>query len=285
LARRAIVVTGASKGIGRACTLRLDRFGFRVFAGVRKLADGEALQREGSDQVTPLLLEVTCAASIAAAAERVTAAVAEDGLAGLVNNAGIAVAAPLEFLPVARLREQLEVNVIGQIAVTQAFLPLLRQSHGRVINIGSISGRSASPLLGPYSASKSALESLSDALRLELLPWQICVSIIEAGAVATPLWESSIAAADELTRCLTPQARELYGSLINATRADARNGTRRGGAPDAVARAVQHALTAKRPRTRYRVGRDARLVPILRLLPDRVRDRLIVAHLARIGSW
>src|SRR5439155_3574156 len=147
---KSIVITGASTGIGRACALRLDRMGFRVFAGVRKTEDGEALKQQASERLTPVVIDVTDVASIARAAEMVAAEVGEAGLAGLVNDAGIAVAGPLEFIPIEELRKQLEVNVIGQIAVTQVFLPLLRKGHGRIVNMGSISGRLAVPLLGPY---------------------------------------------------------------------------------------------------------------------------------------
>jgi NAD(P)-dependent dehydrogenase (short-subunit alcohol dehydrogenase family) len=275
------VVTGASTGIGEACALLLDQRGFQVFAGVRKQADGEALKRTASSRLTPVFIDVTDAAQVAAAVEVVAAAAGEGGLAGLVNNAGIVVSAPLEFLPTAELRRQLEVNVIGQIAVTQAFLPLLRKGRGRVVNIGSIGGRSATPLLGAYNASKFAMEGLTDSLRMELRPWGIAVSIVEPGAIATPIWDKSAAAADAILRDMPPQAQDLYGSMIAAIRTLALSRSKAGVPPGEVASAVAHALTAKRPKTRYLVGRDARIQAMLQLLPDRLRDGLILGVLSR----
>jgi NAD(P)-dependent dehydrogenase (short-subunit alcohol dehydrogenase family) len=174
----AVVVTGASTGIGAACALRLDHLGFQVFAGVRRKEDAQALQAKASPQLMPIFLDVTDLDSITAAMHKVAITVGNSGLIGLVNNAGIAVGAPLEFIPITEFRKQLEVNVTGQLAVTQAFLPLLRLAKGRIVNMGSITGRSATPFLGAYSASKFALEALTDALRLELRPWGIWVAIL-----------------------------------------------------------------------------------------------------------
>lgn len=279
----AVVITGASKGIGRACALRLDRAGFRVFAGVRRDADAEALRTAASERLTPLRIDVADAGSIAAAARSVADAVGETGLAGLVNNAGVAIAGPLEFLPPAELRRQLEVNVVGQVAVTQALLPLLRRARGRIVNMGSISGLSALPFTGAYAASKHALEAITDALRVELLPWGIHVVVIEPGVIATPIWETSIHAAEQIMEGYPPEASEYYGAVLERVKETAMRGATHGLPPDAVARAVEHALTARRPKTRYLVGRDARLRARLRWLPDRIRDRLIV-HRLRPGA-
>ncbi len=203
------------------------------------------------------------------------------GLAGLVNNAGTAVAASLEFLPLGELRRQLEVNVVGQIAVTQAFLRLLRQGSGRIVNIGSISGRIASPLLGAYTTSKFAMEGLTDTLRRELSHWCVAVSIVEPGRIATPIWEKSLQVADELLGALPRRALELYSPAIEEARRGALEAARWGAPPDKVARGVEHALTAKRLRTRYPVGPDARLRALLvRLLPDPVLDRSLSAYAA-----
>lgn len=267
--QRAIVVTGASTGIGQACALRLDRLGFRVFAAVRKATNGETLKQSASERLTPILIDVTDAASIAAGAKIVGSLVGEAGLFGLVNNAGIAVAGPLEFLALSELRKQFEVNVVGQVAVTQGFLPLLRRGRGRIINIGSIYGKWALPILGPYSASKFAMEAITDALRVELMPWGLWVCIIEPGAVATPMRQKAEAFADAN---LTKQATDLYGPAIAAIR---RLHSRKLSA-DAVAQTVVHALTAKRPKTRYAVGGDAKLGAVLiRLIPDLIRDAFI----------
>jgi NAD(P)-dependent dehydrogenase (short-subunit alcohol dehydrogenase family) len=277
---RAVVVTGASTGIGAACALELDRLGFRVFAGVRRAADGAALQRRASPLLTTVALDVTEAASVAGAARTVTAVVGERGLAGLVNNAGIAVPGPLEFLPLADLRRQLEVNVVGQIAVTQALLPLLRAGRGRIVNIGSIGGRMATPFLGAYAASKFALEALNDALRLELRPWRVHVSIIEPGAVATPIWSKSEAEAVRMQDALPAEATRLYGTAMAALRRGAAHAERGAIPPDAVVASVVHALTARRPRTRYVVGRDAKVQAVIAgLVPDRARDRLLARFL------
>jgi NAD(P)-dependent dehydrogenase (short-subunit alcohol dehydrogenase family) len=277
----AVVVTGASSGIGRVCALRLERLGFRVFAGVRKAEDGEALMQQASDRLSYVTLDVTDESSVAAATGVVEAATDGRGLWGLVNNAGIVLACPLEFVPIPELRKQLEVNVIGQIAVTQAFLPMLRRGRGRVVNVGSISGRLAFPLLGPYCASKFALEALTASLRMELRPWGIPVSIIEPGGIATPIWSKALASGDELVRRLPPRAQDLYGPIAAAQRERAVNSGRSGLPPEAVARQVAHALTAGRPKTRYIVGRSALLGEILRLAPEQFREWLIANAAAR----
>jgi NAD(P)-dependent dehydrogenase (short-subunit alcohol dehydrogenase family) len=223
---------------------------------------------------------VTDEAAIQAVAREVEAAVGDAGLAGLVNNAGIAVAGPLEFLPPEELRRQLDVNVVGQLAVTQAFLPLLRRGHGRIVNMGSISGRLATPFVGPYSASKFALEALSDALRIELRPWGIQVAVIEPGGIATPIWERSIAVADRLLESMPQQAMEYYGKVAPAIRKSALRMGKKGTPPSAVADAVAHALTAPRPRTRYFVGERASFTArVIARLPDRLRDRLVAGQL------
>jgi NAD(P)-dependent dehydrogenase (short-subunit alcohol dehydrogenase family) len=279
---RTVVVTGASTGIGEACALHLDTRGWRVFAGVRREQDGQTLQRKASERLTPILLDVSDAASIAAAAEHVASAVGVAGLTGLVNDAGIAVAAPLEFLPIPELRRQLEVNVIGQVAVTQAFLPLIRKGHGRIVNIGSISGRIAAPFRGAYSASKFAMEALTDTLRVELRPWALHVALVEPGGIATPIWERSIAAADQIIEMLPQQAMEYYGAAIPIVRASAARTAKTGTPPVEVAKAVEHALSAERPKTRYVVGKRARFrVAVIARLPDRLRDALFARQLPK----
>ena len=272
-----VVITGASTGIGEACALRLAGSGFHVFAGVRRDEDGARLLAQASPEtLTPLMIDVTDEASIAKAASTVIATAGDRGIAGLVNNAGISVTGPLEFLPLARFRQQMEVNVTGQIAVTQAFMPLVRKARGRVVFMGSIGGRMSSPFLGPYSASKFALEAITDSMRVELRPWGIHVSIVEPGSIATPIWEKALSTADEIEREIDPAGVKLYEKSIAALRKTAKDLGARGIPADEVAKVVEHALTAKTPKTRYIVGRDAKMQAILlKFAPDRLRDRAV----------
>jgi NAD(P)-dependent dehydrogenase (short-subunit alcohol dehydrogenase family) len=272
---RCVVVTGASSGIGEACASRLAHGGWRVLAGVRTSEDGERLREQG---VEPVALDVTDPASIAAVAVEL----GEGALDGLVNNAGIAVSMPIEFLPLEELRRQLEVNVIGQVAVTQAFLPHLRRARGRIVNVGSIAGRSALPFLGAYAASKHALEALTDALRIELRPFGIEVAIVEPGSIATPIWRKGGETFQRLLAGLPADVLTLYGERMAAFREAAAAAGRRGEPADEVAKVVEHALTAARPKTRYLVGRDARRRSRLERLPDRLRDRVYEHVLLRV---
>jgi NAD(P)-dependent dehydrogenase (short-subunit alcohol dehydrogenase family) len=274
-AGRCVVVTGASSGIGEACALRLARTGWRVLAGVRKAADGERLREQGLEPVT---LDVTDAAAIAGAAERL----GDDVVHGLVNNAGIAVSMPLEFLPLDELRRQLEVNLIGQLAVTQAFLPYLRRAQGRIVNVGSIAGRSSLPFLGAYAASKHALEAVTDALRVELRPFGIEVAIVEPGTIATPIWTKGGENVQRLLAGLPADMLTLYGERMAALRNAAAAAAQRAEPAEEVAKVVEHALTAERPKTRYVVGRDARRRSRVERLPDRLRDRVYERVLLRV---
>lgn len=275
------LVTGASSGIGEACALRLAAEGWHVFAGYRSDADGRRLEGAGT-RITPVRLDVTQAADIADVTRTTADATGEKGLDAIVNNAGIAVAGPLEYLPLDAFRRQLDVNVTGVLALTQAVLPMLRRARGRIVLIGSISGRNALPLVGAYAASKFALEAMTDALRLELQPAGIHVTIIEPGVIATPIWDRSLALGDESLADAPPELHEHYGALLEAVRRRARRGVN--GLPaERVADAVLHALTAKRPPTRKLIGRDARIRALLQvLLPDRVRDALVRRALRRL---
>src|SRR5690349_17497656 len=239
-----VVITGASTGIGAACALACAKQGMTVFAGVRTLQAGDALKANAGAGVIPIQLDVTDGASIATVAEAVGHHVGESGLYGLVNNAGIAIGSPLELIPLDQLRRQLEVNVIGQIAVTQALLPLLRQARGRIVNMGSIAGRSTIPMMGPYSASKHALEALTDALRLELYPWGIEVSIIEPGAIATPIWDKSLKTSLEVEDEIPVEGKRLYDAAAQRIREAVGRAAERAIPTEAVVRAVLHALTA-----------------------------------------
>lgn len=281
---RAVVITGASTGIGEACALRLDRQGFRVFAGIRRPDDGSALSRKSSPNLMPVQLDVTDGDSIAKATNTVESAIGAEGLAGLVNNAGIVVGAPLEMIPLGDLRRQFEVNVIGQVAVTQAFLPLIRRGRGRIVNMGSIAGRAATPFLGPYCASKFALEAVTDALRMELQPWAIHVSIVEPGAIATPIWDKSRRAAAEREAASEGDV-ALYAEAVAGFREAVGKAEQRAIPAEAVADAVWHALTAKRPKTRYLVGTDAKIRAVLKSwLPDRPQDQLL-SYFLQLPRW
>jgi NAD(P)-dependent dehydrogenase (short-subunit alcohol dehydrogenase family) len=275
----AVVITGASTGIGEACALHLDYLGYRVFAGIRKAADGESLRRRASARLVPVRLDISDAMEIGEAARRVIEALGEGGLAGLVNNAGIVVGGMLEFLPLDALRHQLEVNVIGPMAVTQAFLPSLRKARGRIVNIGSVSGLISAPFTGAYSASKFALEALTDSLRQELRPWKIRVSIIEPGFIQTPIVSKSLAAAEALLAQLPPEALQLYGPFLRAVSDATQREAAKAAPTETVVKAVVHALSARRPRTRYVVGRPSFQISLVRALPDRWRDTLFARRL------
>lgn len=275
---RRVLITGASSGIGRECALTLVKRGYTVFAGVRNPADGARLRDEAGAALIPVELDVTDEASVARAVERVSAGSADAALQGLVNNAGIAVSGPMEFFPVDELRRVLEINVVGVARVTQRFLPLVRRGSGRVVNISSTAGILAVPFIGAYAASKFGLEGLSDALRQELRPSGLHVAIVEPGNISTPIWDKTEAAANALEPTLPAHALQVYGARIGAARrlvAKARAGASH---PRVVARAVEHALTARHPKTRYRVGASALAEGFLSdWVPDRLRDWIIAS--------
>lgn len=281
-----ILVTGASTGIGRASTLALLGAGCRVFAGVRRASDAAALQEAAATagqgaRLAIVPLDVTDAAQTAAAVATIDAAVGAAGLWGLFNNAGISVAGPLEYVPVADLRRQLEVNVVGPLAVTQACLPLLRRARGRILTTGSVAGFIAMPGLGPYAMSKHAMEAFSDSLRRELRPAGIAVSLLEPGAIATDIWHKGLEDFDGRMRDPAPGLIEHYGPFLNSMHELARRSLARASPVDVVTRAVVHAFTAARPRTRYRMGADSLAQRVLSRLPDRWTDAL----LARLLHW
>lgn len=278
--RGCVLVTGASSGIGEATALRLAAAGFLVAAGVRRTADAERLQARAGERLRGLLLDVTDE-------QQVTTALAEvarwtDGrLSGVVNNAGVVVGGPLEFLALDDWRHQFEVNVVGAVSVTRAALPLLRAGGGRVVMMGSNSGRIAVGMMGPYCASKHALEAVAESLRLELRPSGIAVVLLEPGAVRTPIWAKGRATADRMRRELPAQAHRLYGDQIEAIVAGIDAQEASGIEPEVVADAVLDALTGRRPRPRRAVGADAVVSALVdRWLPDRSRAPLI-ARLSR----
>ncbi len=255
---RSVLVTGSSTGIGRATALRLDAAGWRVFAGVRREEDAESLRAEGSQRLTPVILDVTDADAISALAARLSDELGQAGLDALVNNAGVAIPSPLETIPIDDFRRQIEVNLTGQVAVTQAMLPLIREARGRIVFISSIGGRIAFPLTGAYHAAKFGIEAVGDVFRQELRPWKIAVSIVEPGSIDTPIWDRGERTADEIGE-RTPHREELYGKPIAAYRKVVRDLAERGIPPAKVAAEIERALTARRPRPRYLVGLDAKL--------------------------
>ncbi len=277
----AIIVTGASSGIGRATTLALARRGWLVFGGVRSAEDGAALLARAGGLgvgalVLPLRLDVTDDAALRRARATVEEALARRGLtlAGLVNNAGVGAIGPLEELPIARLRAALEVNAIGAVAATQAFLPLLRAGRGRIVNVSSVSGRVAAPFLGAYAASKFALEALSDALRVELRPWHIFVILIEPGPVTTPIWEKGETATATDRAALGDHS--PYSPYLPGVRRATRRAAARGVPPERIALAIVHALTAPHPRSRYLLtGHRLFFTLFARLAPDWLRDKAL----------
>ncbi|MGH2756855.1 MAG: SDR family oxidoreductase [Actinomycetota bacterium] len=275
MAKGTVLVTGASTGIGEATAALLAEHGHGVFAGVRKEADAERLGAR-SGRITPLFLDVTDEAQIEAAAKAIGEAVGDRGLAGLVNNAGIGRGGPIEYIELDEWRRQLEVNVIGQIAVTRAMLPLIRKATGRVVLVGSIGGRMSTPFIAPYNSSKFALAAIADSLRGELHSFGIHVSLIEPGSVKTEIWEKGRQRTTELEGELPPEAIERYGHVLQTAKRLLDLQERMGIPPVKVAEAIEHALTSRRPKPRYLVGKDARAQALLaRFVPIRARDALV----------
>jgi NAD(P)-dependent dehydrogenase (short-subunit alcohol dehydrogenase family) len=277
---KSIMVTGASSGIGRATVDDLVQHGFHVWASVRSDEDEKALLTAHPQHLEVLRLDLADAGSIAAAGERVCAA---GPLHGLVNNAGIALPGPLEYVPIDVFRQQIEINVVAQLAVTQAVMPALRSAKqtdddARIVMIGSIGGRIAGPMLGGYHASKFALVGLSDSLRAELSPWGIKVILVEPGAIATAIWQRGRASGDAVTAQMPESASTLYARQIAGMRANAARSAKRGLPPERVARSIREALTTGRPRARYLVGPDAHVAALITRLSARLARRLTAAR-------
>lgn len=275
-----VLVTGASTGIGRATALLLDEQGWKVFAGVRRDADGEALREAASARLVPVRLDVTDVDEVEAVAKQIDAVAGDGGLAGLVNNAGIAKGGPLEHTDLDDWRTQLEVNVIGQVAVTKANLAAIRRARGRIVFIGSMAARVHAPMMGPYSASKAAIEAVGETLRHELRHWGIGVTVIEPGAIKTDIWEKGRDEMERLTSQLPPEALEMYGPFIDAIGESIERSDRQGIDPRIVAKAVALALTSSRPLGRHLVGIDAKAAGLMsRVLPDSLKDALVRTQL------
>jgi NAD(P)-dependent dehydrogenase (short-subunit alcohol dehydrogenase family) len=270
-----IVVTGASTGMGAATAKELARKGFHVLAGVRREADAEALSDDG---IEPHILDITVESDIAAIAERVAGD--PRPLRALINNAGIAINAPIETLPLPEWRQQFEVNLFGHVAMTQALLPALLSSSGTVVNISSVGGKVVLPTYGAYAGSKFALEAVSDALRREVAQFGVKVVVIEPGAVKTQMVERGLATADRLKAAMTPVQLGRYGELAEQVAAQAESFTETGVSAEHAAKVIARAATASRPRTRYTIGRDAAiLLRVAHVVSDRILDRIIRADL------
>lgn len=278
----AVLITGASAGIGRASALLLDRVGYRVFAGVRRPEDAGSIAQEASHRLVPLMLDITNGTQIGEAVQQLEKSLRPTkGLAALVNNAGTAIAGPIEFLPVELIRHHMEVNVIAQIAVTQACLPLLRCGRGRIIQIGSAIQELALPFLGAYVASRVAMAAITDTFRRELRWWHIPVSHVLPGVVRTSMWNKYPPQADQLQAGMPAFAKEQAKAFMVGRELFDWLG-RRGMSPEVVAEAVLRALEARRPRMRYAVGMDAKLALLVpRLLPTRLLDWAIHRVLTR----
>lgn len=271
---RSVVITGASSGIGKASVAVMSRAGWKVFAGVRKVADGTKLQAAYTG-VRPLIIDVQDAASISSAAREVESQLNGPGLAGLVNVAGIGMVRPIEYAPLHDVREIFEINVFGQIATVQAFAPLLRRRKGRIVNITSVGVNIAIPFGGLLNAGKSAFSMLSDTMRLELRPFGIHVATIEPGAIATPAVEKTLGDIEGVIASLPDEAKAQYGSMLRNFARIAYSREKNGSSPEVVARAIHHALTSDRPRIRYRAGKHAKLLATLpKLLPEWLMDEI-----------
>jgi len=289
LTGKSVLITGTSTGIGEATAIALHDKGIQVFAGVRRAEDGERLVEKTSSRLIPLLLDVTDPQAIASAVSRIAELTGDAGLAGLVNNAGISIAFPMEFLPLEVLRKQLEVNVIGVVAVTQAMLPLLRKGGGRIVNISSVSGLVAAPYIGAYAASKHALEALSDSLRLELRNFNISVSVVEPADIDTPIWRKSRQTADALREEMlskvdvnefSDDVRQAHATDIAAMRVATSKFEANAIPVSKVVLAIEHALLSRSPKSRYPVGGKSWQVKLLlRFLPDWLRDRIVLRNL------
>jgi len=278
---RAVVITGASSGIGKASALYLAGRGYRVFAGVRSPESAQELRAAGVPLLAPVTIDVTDGDSVLRAAETVGARVGPSGLYALVNNAGVGLGGPIEYLPLERFREPFEVNVLGVIRMIQAFLPLLRLAPGaRIVNVGSVQGRAVTPFLAPYTCSKFALEGLTGTLRQELAPWGIHVTMVEPGIVRTEIFAKAAAYLSGLRAALSPEALDRYAHAVTPFEGALKRAASLGMDPGRVAATIGNCLAAPRPRARYVVGMQARILCALAaLLPDRAWDWLM----ARVG--
>lgn len=276
-----IFITGTSTGIGKACALQLDKLGFKVFAGVRNQADGENLTKDSSKNLTPIIIDVTDNETIETAKNIIGN---ETGglLYGLVNNAGVGMSGVLEVTPITDIRNLMEVNVIGLLAMTQAFIPMLRKSKGRIINIGSTASFLASPGASAYSASKFAIRAITDSLRLELKPFGMSVILVAPGAVESEIWEKGKAYKNELRKNVKPDIAKLYATLIKFGE-NLIDELKKIPAEE-VAKSVAHAFTSAKPNRYYIVGKDAKGGVKAARLPKSLLDWIFIKHIQKLGN-
>ncbi|MDN4601539.1 SDR family oxidoreductase [Paenibacillus sp. F6_3S_P_1C] len=268
-----VVVTGTSSGIGRATAEQLAAEGFHVLAGVRRQEDADKIKRTN---IEPVIVDVTNIDTLKALAERVEKDPLGRPLRAVVNNAGIAVNAPLEMVPLDEFRRQIEVSVIGQVAVIQALTPALLNSGGRVVNIGSVGGKVSMPGFGIYSAAKFAMEAINDSLRREMASFGLKVIMITPGGVSTGLSEQGITTAERLAKLMTPDQHRRHDRLFDAVKAQAETWAKDGIRPEKVAAVISRAIHERKPRTRYTAGRDSALLTrLVRILPDKLLDRML----------
>ncbi|MEH2382469.1 MAG: SDR family oxidoreductase [Nostoc sp.] len=276
----AVLITGTSTGVGQAAALLLDKKGYRVFATVRRQKDAESLKQEASENLTPILMDITKGEEIKFAAEIVSKAVGDEGLIGLVNNAGLLLDGPVEYLAIDDLKWQFEVNVFGQIAVTQAFLPFIRKAKGRIINIGSTGGQISVPFISALCASKFALEAFTDALRMELDPWGIEVILVEPGSIASAAPDKVEESLRKNFANMSPEAKGMYGDAYKFFVEGLIRSNRTGMPPEQVAGAILEALEASKPKTRYFLSKyqTSLMLNLIskKLLPDRSFDAKIL---------
>lgn len=278
---KTVIVTGTSTGIGKACAIHLDKLGFKVFAGIRKQADGDNLKKESSERLKPIILDVTNSESISFAAVTIRK---ETGgyLFGLINNAGIGRGGALEVTPVEEIRKLMEVNVIGLMALTQSFISMLRNAKGRIINIGSTSSYISFPGASVYSASKFAVRAVTDSLRLELKPFDILVSLISPGAIESAIWEKGKDYKDKLRKIVNPEIAELYSPLRKF--GDRLNEEVKKIPAIEVAKVVASALNSRKPKRYYYVGNDARAAVKVAKIPKSLLDRIILKRIRKLGK-
>lgn len=274
---KTVLITGASTGIGRDAALHMDRLGWQVFAGVRKERDAQSLLDAKTGRLVPVTLDVAKQDSIDACFAQIDELLGGAQLGGVVNNAGIAVGGPLETLDLDEIRWQFEVNVFGLIAVTQKAIPMLRRgAGGRIVHVGSIAGKVTTPLMTPYCASKHAVESVSDGLRLELARWGIWSCVIEPGVIETPIWDKADTEFEQIEAKLGEEGNRLYRQSVESLAKKLKKGRKHATPAERVSEAIEHALCSESPKTRYPVGPDAKAGSLFkRLLPDSGFDWII----------